>query len=161
MKKVFFCFSLILLVFCLSSNDVPAGEKKYKCMLQMINYSGEGAYVIVSLINPKGEYEKTIYVHGDDSEWYYEMGSWWKWYGKKRTGLDGITGATVGGGERAISVLTFNEDQINKGYKLRFESAVEDQDYFEKDIEFRLTRSNLEKKIEGKGYVRYVRFIPI
>ena len=127
----------------------------------MINYSGEGAYVIVSLINPKGEYEKTIYVHGDDSEWYYEMGSWWKWYGKKRTGLDGITGATVGGGERAISVLTFNEDQINKGYKLRFESAVEDQDYFEKDIEFRLTRSNLEKKIEGKGYVRYVRFIPI
>ena len=57
--------------------------------------------------------------------------------------------------------MTFNEDQINKGYKLRFESAVEDQDYFEKDIEFRLTRSNLEKKMEGKGYVRYVRFIPI
>ena len=44
---------------------------------------------------------------------------------------------------------------------MRFESAVEDQDYFEKDIEFRLTRSNLEKKMEGKGYVRYVRFIPI
>ncbi|MGK0447948.1 MAG: hypothetical protein ACJA2M_001728, partial [Polaribacter sp.] len=25
-------------------------------MIQMINYTGEGAYIIISLINPKGDY---------------------------------------------------------------------------------------------------------
>ncbi len=27
-------------------------------MLQMVNYTGEKAYIVVSLINPKGQYEK-------------------------------------------------------------------------------------------------------
>ena len=93
-----------MLVTILTSSDMPVGEVQYKCMIQIKNYKGEGAYVIVSLINPKGDYEKTLYVIGDDSEWYYEMSSWWKFYGKKRTKLDGITGA-LGGGVFANSVI--------------------------------------------------------
>ena len=49
---------------CLLSFKANAQTSKYKCMLQMSNYMGEGAYVVVSLINPKGNYEKTLYVHG-------------------------------------------------------------------------------------------------
>lgn len=161
MKKLFVYLSLIMLVTILTSSDMPVGEVQYKCMIQIKNYKGEGAYVIVSLINPKGDYEKTLYVIGDDSEWYYEMSSWWKFYGKKRTKLDGITGATVGGGERAMCILNLDKDKINRGYRLRFESAVENQEYHEKDLELRLNKSNLSKKIEGKGYVRYVRFIAV
>ena len=39
---------------CLLSFQATAQTSKYKCMLQMSNYMGEGAYVVVSLINPKG-----------------------------------------------------------------------------------------------------------
>lgn len=161
MKKLFIYLCLAIFICGLSSSDMPLEDVQYKCMIQIKNYKGEGAYVIVSLINPKGDYEKTLYVLGDDSEWYYEMGSWWKFYGKKRTKLDGITGATVAGGERAMCILNIDKDKINRGYRLRFESAVENQEYHEKDLELKLNKSNLTKKLEGKGYVRYVRFIAV
>ena len=132
----------------------------YKCMIQMINYTGESAYVVISLINPEGEYEKTLYVQGDDDEWYNTVESWWKFYGKKRSDIDAITGATISGGERAISIIEIDNDKLNKGYKLRFETAVEDQEYYESDVELDLTSENVRNKVEGKGFIRYIRMIP-
>lgn len=137
-----------------------ATVKSYKCMIQLVNYTGEGAYVVVSLMNPKGEYEKTLHVHGDDDEWYHDISEWWSFYGKKRSNIDAITGATIGGGERAVSVIEIEQSKIDTGYKLRFETAVEDKAYYMKDVEFELTSENLSGKHEGKGYVRYVRLIP-
>ncbi len=145
----------LLMIMSMTQTNV----KKYKCMIQMSNYEGEGAYVVVSLINPEGKYEKTLYVHGDDDEWYYELTSWWKFHGKKRTKLDGITGGTIAGGERGYNVLKIDPSKINKGYKLRFESAVEATNYYEKDIEFELTTANLTKKMNGKGFIRYIRMV--
>ena len=161
MKLVFkylFIPFFLLLVF---SNSGTSVVKKFKCLIQMKNYSGEGAYIIISLIKPNGDYEKTIYVHGDDSEWYYEITSWWKFYGKKRPNIDGITGGTISGGERAMSVLKIDASKINSGYKLRFESAVENENYYEKDIEFELTSSNLKNKFNGKGFIRYIRILEL
>lgn len=132
----------------------------YKCMIQFKNYEGEGAYVVISLLNPNGEYEKTLYVQGQDDDWYSEIFSWWKFYGKKRNNIDGITGATVSGGERTIQVLEIEKNKINSGYYLRFESSVEDVRYYEKEIEIELTEKNLEKQTKGKGFIRYIRMIP-
>ena len=132
----------------------------YKCMIQMINYSGEGAYVVISLINPKGNYEKTLYVQGNDDEWYRDIKEWWGFYGKKRTNIDAITGATVGGGGRSINVIEIEDAKIDAGYSLRFETAVEDKQYYAKDVEVPLTSENVKTKHDGKGYIRYVRIIP-
>ena len=161
--KIILKYSLITaLLFVLFSNaQSTLVVNKYKCLIQMKNYSGEGAYIVVSLINPDGKYEKTIYVHGDDPEWYYELSSWWSFYGKKRPNIDGITGGTISGGERALSVIKIDQSKINKGYKLRFESGVENENYYEKDIEFKLTTNNLKKKYEGKGFIRYIRMVEI
>ena len=158
----FFGKFLVLLIGLVSLSSVSMeDEVNFKCMIQMKNYSGKKAYIIISLIDNDGNYVKTLNVQGDDPEWYHEITSWWKFYGKKRTKLDGITGATVGGGERAMCILNLDKDKINRGYRLRFESAVENQEYHEKDLEIRLNKSNLSKKLEGKGYVRYVRFIAV
>ena len=132
----------------------------YKCMIQMINYSGESAYVVISLINPKGEYEKTLYVQGDDEEWYHDISEWWKFYGKKRTNIDAITGATIAGGARSISVIDIEDSKIDAGYSIRFETAVEDQEYYTKDVEFPLTSESVKSKKEGSGFIRYVRLMP-
>ena len=133
---------------------------KYKCMIQMTNYTGEGAYVVISLINPEGEYEETLYVQGDDHEWYNTLESWWKFYGKKRNNIDAITGATITGGTRTISVISLDESKINTGYRIRFETAVEDQNYYTKDVEFELTSETVKSKKEGTGFIRYVRMMP-
>jgi len=150
------CLALTLVV---SIPAIGTAQKttKYKCMVQMTNYVGEGAYIAVSLIDAKGAYEKTLYVMGSDKKWYPDLKEWHKAYKKKPTNISAITGASVTGGDRSVTVLDIETDKINKGYKLRFETAVEDNKYYLKDIEIPLTTEGLAAKTEGTGYIRYVR----
>lgn len=131
---------------------------KYKCMLQMTNYMGEGAYIVVSLIDAKGAYEKTLYVMGANKKWYHDIKEWNKFYKKKPSNISAITGASVTGGDRSTTTFEIEDAKLNKGYTIRFESAVEDKKYNVKDVEVPLTTEGLAAKTEGKGYIRYVRF---
>ena len=149
--------SLTAAFICLLSFQATAQSSKYKCMLQMSNYMGEGAYIVVSLINPKGDYEKTLYVMGDDKKWHKTLKEWHKFHSKKPDNISAKTGASVTGGDRSMTTIEIENSKINKGYKLRFESAVEDNKYYVNDIEIPLTTEGLAAKTEGKGYIRYVR----
>ncbi|MEA9414908.1 DUF2271 domain-containing protein [Flavobacterium sp. PL02] len=155
--KSIFKIALTSALICLISFQASAQASKYKCMLQMSNYMGEGAYIVVSLINPKGEYEKTLYVMGDDKKWYNSLKEWNKFQTKKPVDISAKTGASVTGGDRSMTTIEIEDSKINKGYKLRFESAVEDQKYHVSDVEIPLTTEGLAAKTEGKGYIRYVR----
>jgi hypothetical protein len=155
--KSIFKIALTSALICLISFQASAQASKYKCMLQMSNYMGEGAYIVVSLINPKGEYEKTLYVMGDDKKWYNSLKEWNKFQTKKPVDISAKTGASVTGGDRSMTTIEIEDSKINKGYKLRFESAVEDQKYHVNDVEIPLTTEGLAAKTEGKGYIRYVR----
>ncbi len=146
------------IAFCvfLVSLSVSA-QSKYKCMLQMSNYEGEGAYVVVSLINQKGQYEKTFAVMGPDKKWYNTLKEWHKAQSKKTEKLAAITGASISGGERNITTFVIDDTKMDKGYKLRFETAVENKKYHSNDVEIPLTTNDFTKKTEGKGYIRYVK----
>ena len=133
-----------------------AQTSKYKCMLQMSSYMGDGAYIVVSLIDSKGTYEKTLYVMGEDKKWYNSLKEWYKFYSKKPN-VNAKTGASISGGDRSITTFEIEDSKINKGYRLRFESAVEDQKYHINDVEIPLTTEALAEKTEGKGYIKYVR----
>ncbi|GAB3414947.1 DUF2271 domain-containing protein [Niabella aquatica] len=127
-------------------------------MIQMVSYQGEKAYVIVSLINPKGEYEKTLSVLGPDKQWFNTLKEWHQFQTRTKEKISAVTGASIGGGDRAVVTLEIDKAKINAGYKLRFESAVEEQKYHVKDVEVPLTTAGLAAKTDGKGYIRYVRF---
>lgn len=137
----------------------------YKCLIQLKNYQGEGAYIIVSVVDAQGKYIETLNVLGDDKEWYPDIFSWWKHREqvKHQPRIDGITGSTIGSGERKIISLKIDSKYVDKGYQLRFETAVEDKEYFEKDIQVALSSQNLKQgKFDGKdGYIRMVRLIPL
>lgn len=160
MKSIFKIALTSTLLFLISF-QANAQASKYKCMLQMANYMGEGAYIVVSLINSKGEYEKTLYVMGDDKKWYNSLKEWHKFNSKKPSNISAITGASVTGGDRSITTIEIENSKINHGYKLRFESAVEDQKYHVNDVEIPLTTAGIAAKSEGKGYIRYVRLSKI
>ncbi len=128
-------------------------------MLQMNAYNGEEAYIVVSLINPKGAYEKTLYVMGPDKKWYDTLKNWHKFQSKKPVKLNAITGASVAGGDRSITTFTIDNKYLNKGYKIRFETAVEDQNYYVQDLEIPLSNAGLAEKANGKGYIKYVKLI--
>ena len=153
-------FVLSLALALLSFKPKDPTTSSYKCLIQLTNYTGEGAYIVISLIDPEGNYEKTLYVLGDDDEWYFDITEWWKFQGKVRRDIDGITGATISGGERSITAIEIDDDKIDAGYSIRFETAVEDQEYYTDDVEFELTATSVKGKYEGKGFIRYVRMLP-
>jgi hypothetical protein len=155
--KLLFRFLLAVVVVGFVSSNVSAQPQKYKCLLQMSNYAGEGAYIVVSLINPQGGYEKTLRVMGSDKKWYKSLKAWNKFYTQKSTNLSAITGASITGGNRSVTTFDIEDSKINKGYKLRFESAVENEKYYQDDVEIDLTTEGIFAKSEGKGYIRYVR----
>ncbi|MFV0212162.1 DUF2271 domain-containing protein [Empedobacter falsenii] len=154
---------LFSVVVILMATATFAQTTKYKTMIQMENYTGKEAYIVISLINPKGQYEKTLGVLGKDNEWYNTLKEWDKFNKKKKEKLNGITGASVAGGARATRVIEFDTTKLNKGYKIRFESAVETQKYVVKDAEIALTSAALDNKagIKGTEYIKAVRFIKV
>ena len=161
MKTIFKIFPIIVLAFfALVSFTKTSNTTNLKCMIQMVNYTGEAAYVVISLMKPDGEYDQTLYVQGKDSEWYSDISEWWKFYGKRRPDIDAISGATIGGGERTVSIIKIPKDKIDTGYKIRFETAVEDQEYYKDDVEFELTTETIKSKVAGKGFIRYIRMLP-
>jgi hypothetical protein len=160
MNNKFYKIAAVLVLGMMVSAVSFAQSTKYKCMVQMTNYVGEEAYIVVSIINPKGVYEKTVYMMAKDKEWYKDLEEWHKFYKKKPTSISAITGASVAGGDRAIKVFDIENSKINKGYKLRFEVAVEDKEYHVKDLEVPLTTEGLSGKTDGTGYIRYVRMSP-
>lgn len=157
MRKIYLI--IIVIVMALShQNTAVAQAARYKCMIQMTNYMGEKAYLVVSLINKDGSYGKTLSVLGGDKKWYPDIKEWHKAYKKKPTNISAITGASIAGGDRSVVTLNLEKDKINTGYKLRFETAVEDKPYHVKDVEIPLTTGALAAKTDGTGYIRYVRF---
>lgn len=137
-----------------------SNKTTYKCMLQMTNYSGEGAYISVSLLDSKGAYIKTLSVIGEDEKWYSDVLEWWQFQEGINESIDAITGATLSGGERSIVSFEIDDDKIDKDYKIRFESAVENQEYYKDDVEFELTSQSVSSKVEGHGFIRYIRLMP-
>lgn len=158
--KVFLRGSLAIVLITAFSFHSTAQTRKFKCLVQMSGYMGEGAYIVVSLVDSKGAYEKTLYVMGDDKQWYNTLKEWHKFHTKKPANISAVTGASVSGGDRSVTVLEIEESKINKGYTLRFESAVEDKEYYQKDVEIPLTTEKLAGKTDGTGYIRYVRINP-
>jgi len=156
MKKVVFLGLAVFCIVAFSSKE----QRAYKCMIQMKNYAGEGAYISVSLLNPDGSYAKTLQVFGDDKEWYPEVDHWWAFQKKSNQKIDAITGATIGGGQRKILSIVLKEAVIDTGYKIRFETSVENNDYYKDDVEFELTSETVRSKTEGNGFIRYVRMMP-
>ncbi len=148
---------ILISFFTLFSSLSFAQSSKYKCMVQMNSYEGEAAYVIISLINPSGAYEKTLSVLGTDKQWYNTIKEWYKFQAKTKEKLSAITGASVGGGDRAMRTIEIEDAKLNKGYKLRFESAVEEQKYHVSDVEIPLTTAAVTEKATGKGYIRLVK----
>lgn len=160
MNKRAFALALILvMVFGSSFTSAHRDAVSFKCLIQLKNYGGEGAYVVASLLDPDGNYVKTLSVSGDDEEWYEDMPDWYTFHEGADEDIDNITGASIASGGRKITVLEMDRSRLEAGFKLRFETAVEDQDYFAHDVEIELSSTNVKKKLPGNGFIRYVQLI--
>ena len=155
----------LFLLFLPSLGKYYSEDILLKCKIEMIEYRGEGAYIAVSLIDENDKYLKTLHVLGEDKTWFFDMRLFWA--NLKSNGLidddayythvDGITGPTIGGGKNLVVPLLLNKSEIGKGYKILFETAVEDKGYFKSDLNFELTEKSLNDNFEGTGFIKSVR----
>ena len=159
MKNQFIYTLLLVAPLFLGAFAITSTNSTYKCMIQMTNYTGEGAYIIVSIMDEKGEYMESLRVMGDDEEWYPDLNLWYDFYAAEKPEIDGITGATLSGGKRSIFSVEIDQSKINAGYTLRIETAVEDQKYVPDEVEIPMTTEGLAGKYDGKDYIRYVRIL--
>jgi hypothetical protein len=137
-----------------------------KCMVQMIDYRGEGAYFVISVVDANNNYLKTLYVMGNDKTWFSEMKAFWQYlrannlYTDERFYplIDGISGATISGGQRRVFPIQIPVQLLNKGYRLRFETAVEDKGYNTEDVALNLNQTALSENYQGSGFIQQIKF---
>ena len=133
----------------------------------MIDYRGEGAYFVISVVDANDNYLKTLYVMGNDKTWFSDMKSFWQHlrandlYADERFYplIDGISGATISGGQRRVFPLQIPVELLNKGHRLRFETAVEDKGYHGEDVALDLNQAALSKNYQGSGFIQQIKFL--
>ena len=164
MKILFVIFLSLLSFFSIKKDEATI---QIKCMVQMIDYRGEGAYFVISVVDSNDNYLKTLYVMGNDKTWFSDMKAFWQHLRANELLtderfyplIDGISGATISGGQRRIFPLQIPVELLNKGNRLRFETAVEDKGYHTEDVALDLNRTALGKNYQGNGFIQQIKFL--
>lgn len=149
---------LSLTLLLLGSTTLIAQTSKYRCLLQMQTYKGPKAYVAISLINPEGKYERTLKLLGPDKRWHDSLQEWHKAQQSSAQKVDGVTSASIAGGDRNVFVVDLDDKLFDKGYSVRFETSVEDQKYHVRDVEVKLNKASFTERVAGTGYIKLVKF---
>lgn len=118
------------------------------------DYRGDGAYLAIYLADANGSYSRTLWVAGAKHKYYKHLLEWSRGGGNKATEYDGLTGASVSSGASLTVHAVIDDALIDAGYKIRIDSAVEDQREHRIDAELPLTRVGAGKPVSGRGYVK-------
>ena len=119
---------------------------------QLVRYSGNAAYLAVYLTDPSGAYHSTLWVSGHKTKYYGALRGWVA--GASKAGsinLDGITGASVGGGQTLTVHADLADALIDAGYKIHVDTAVEHGGEYADDAVIDL--SSTPATVDGTGYV--------
>lgn len=154
--------------FSLLSFFATKKEDKFtvKCMVEMIEYRGEAAYFVISVVDAENNYLKTLYVLGNDKTWFSDMKAFWQHIRENNLYsdenfyplIDGISGATIAGGQRRIFPLQIPIELMDQGHRLRFETAVEDKGYHADDVVLELSQAALNEQYSGSGFIQQIKF---
>ena len=138
-----------------------------KCMVEMIEYRGEAAYFVISVVDAEDNYLKTLYVLGNDKTWFSDMKAFWQHIRENNLYsdenfyplIDGISGATIAGGQRRIFPLQIPIELMDQGHRLRFETAVEDKGYHADDVVLELSQAAMNEQYSGSGFIQQIKFL--
>ena len=126
--------------------------KEVTIQAQMVRYSGNSAFLAVYLTDPSGAYHSTLWVSGRKTRYYGTLRGWVE--GVSQAGsinLDGITGASVGGGETLTVHADLADALIDAGYQVHVDTAVEDGGEYTDDAVIAVTSA--PATVDGTGYV--------
>ncbi len=118
---------------------------------QMTSFSGPRAYASVYLTDPNGSVVDTLWVAGRKSKYYSHLRDWSRARRSARSGLNGITGASVGSGGRLTVSVEIADNLIEAGYQVRVDTSIEDRGDHPRSAVLTLGQ---ETSVSGRGIVR-------
>lgn len=118
------------------------------------NYSGEGAYVALYVVDAKGTYQRTLWVAGEKTKYYKHLADWARGSGLRRSEYDGLTGASVLSRDALVVTSDIPDAMFDAGYEVRVDTAVEDLRDNRADAAIALTTDGAGKLVSGRGYVK-------
>lgn len=149
MKKL---ITVLMLATALATPTL-AYAKDANLSIQMANYQGPPAYLAVYLNKPDGTFDSTLWVAGGQSRYQKDLRGWFRGASASGQRIDGITGASVGGGKTMQVTVGIADALIDAGYTVHVDSAVEDGGQVRDDATLDLTQANSGKVVAGNGYV--------
>lgn len=120
----------------------------------LVKYSGNAAYLAVYLTKPDGSYDSTLWVSGTKTRYLGDLSGWvsaMRASGATSLSLDGITGASVGGGQTLTVKADLADALIDAGYTIHVETAVEHGGEYPDDATIPLSATG--GTVDGSGYV--------
>ncbi len=122
----------------------------------LISYSGNAAYLAVYLTKPDGTYESTLWLSGRKYKYFGALRGWLKALANVDTiNIDGISGASVGGGQSLTVSADLSDALIDAGYQVHVDTAVEHGGEYADDAIAPLSSGNVA--VSGSGYIRELR----
>lgn len=118
------------------------------------NYSGEGAYVALYLVDAKGVYQRTLWVAGEKPKYYKHLSGWARGSGLRKSEYDGLTGASVLSKGSLVVTTDIADEIFDAGYEVRVDTAVEKLRDNRADAAITLTTDGADKPVAGRGYVK-------
>jgi hypothetical protein len=118
-----------------------------------VKFGGHPAYLAVYVTNPDGSYNSTLWVSGTKGKYFRDLREWARGASAAGVKLDGITGASIGGGQTLTVNASIADALIDAGYAVHVDSAVEDGGQYSSDAVAPLTTAESGKPVDGVGYV--------
>ncbi len=142
--------ALLLLATALAT---PAMAREVKINVDLVNYSGRAAYLAVYLTKADGNFEKTLWLAGSKPRYLGDLRGWLMAASSAGTiQIDGVTGASVGGGQTLAISADLADSMIDAGYTIHVETAVEDQGRYPDDATLQVVSTG--GSAAGTGYVK-------
>ncbi len=117
----------------------------------LTNYGGDGAYLAIYLTDASGAYVGSLWMAGGRSKYYRHLSDWYAATRGDASQVDGITGASVGAGQRLELSVDLADALFDAGYTLHVDAAVEDMRESPNEISLPLTSAG--GSAEGRRYI--------
>lgn len=148
MKKL----ALILLLSTALIAPASAEAANVDIAVTLNTYSGPNAYLAVYLVDKNGNYDSTLWLSGTKFKYLGHLRGWARGFQSAGGGnINGISGASVGGGRTLKISSTLSDAMIDAGYRIVVDTSVENWGDYPADASVELKSGG--GSASGTGFV--------
>lgn len=129
----------------------PAAAANATIEVGLNAYRGPNAYLAVYLVDAAARYDSTLWVAGRKFKYLKHLRGWARGFSAAGDRLDGITGASVGGGQTLRINADLSDALIDAGYRVVVDTSVENWGDYTSDASVGLTSGGASAS--GSGFV--------